>query len=91
MSPLEKLGKKKTPQSKPPDTFTAMEYAERFGIAPSTAREQILSLVRAGKAESVVFQTKDVVGRGSRGVGYRLIDAEVTRKRTPRSRSISVA
>ena len=79
MHVLDQVAKlRTTPGPRPPDVFTAREYAEKFGIRPSTAREQILSLVQSGKLEAVTFQTKGLTGTLRSRVGYRLATSPKT-------------
>lgn len=49
----EQLDALRAKEQRPPNTFTAPEYAKRYGIPESTARHAVRQLVKAGTAEVV--------------------------------------
>ena len=45
----------KPPQKRPSDVFTSNEYATRFGLTLSAARNKLRELSKKGRLESVTF------------------------------------
>lgn len=67
-------------QPRPKNSFTAAEYAEKYGIGITTARTQLNEMAKLGKMKAVTF-----IGNGAKCTAYCVARAESG----PKSKSVS--